>query len=446
MPPRSRASKRGPKRPAYIDASLADLELVRVEDVQVDPNNPRIHDDRNLDAIAESISRYGLQTPIVIDASGTLRKGHGTLAAMRRLGYELVAVVRSSLDGTIARAYGVADNRTSDLSAFDPDRLQAEVNAILADKGTPLELATMGFTTGEYLSLLNAEDSFVPKTPTNDPDAIVPPDETGDPITKPGEVIEVGHHRILCGDCTDAASFEKLLAGEEARMLWTDPPWNVAIGQDNNPRHRRRAGLENDDMDADKFNEFLARFVNCGPPRVTGDIYIVLGWPGISELDRILRSAGYHWSATIEWVKSSFALGRGNYHRRHEPIWYGWKTRSSFNGDRNLDDVWEVRRPSRSADHPTMKPVALVEKAILNSSKPGDAVIDCFLGGGSALVACEMTQRRCMGIEISPRFCDSIVRRYIDTFGADSVSKSLAKRYARTTPRPKRKAKTKRRT
>jgi len=221
-----------------------------------------------------------------------------------------------------------------------------------------------------------------------------------------GQLWQLGEHKLICGDCTDKAVVDRMMGGEKARMIFTDPPWNVAIGKDSNPRHRQRDGLENDDMSEEDFSAFISSFVSSFILANDGDLYCVLGaaeWP---TLDRNLRDAGYHWSATIIWVKDLFVLGRSKYHRRYEPIWYGWHTanKSSFGDARNLDDVWEIPRPRVSKEHPTMKPVELVEKAVTNSSQLEDAVFDPFLGSGTTLIACERLGRKCRAVEISPAY------------------------------------------
>jgi DNA modification methylase len=197
-------------------------------------------------------------------------------------------------------------------------------------------------------------------------------------------------------------------------MLFTDPPWGVSIGQDSNPRHRQRDGLANDDLPPEQFQAFLTGFVNAVAPYITGDVYCVLGaseWP---RLDSTLRSCGFHWSATVIWVKDEFVLGRSKFHRRYEPVWYGWRERnkSSFRGRRDVDDVWQIPRPKRSEEHPTMKPVELPLRAIHNSSVTGDTVLDVFGGSGSTLIAAEQAERKACLMEIDPKYCDVIVRRW----------------------------------
>ena len=209
------------------------------------------------------------------------------------------------------------------------------------------------------------------------------------------------------------ADVERLMNGNKAIMCFTDPPWNVAIGMDSNPRHRQREGLINDKLEPQQFKQFIVGFAKNLALVCTGDVYCVLGaseWP---TLDASLREVGFHWSATVIWVKDQFVLGRSKYHRRYEPIWYGWlsKGKSSYSGDRAQDDVWEIPRPKVSEEHPTMKPVELVANAIKNSSQSGDIVIDLFGGSGSTLIAAEQLNRICHTMELDPKYVDVIVKR-----------------------------------
>ena len=245
-----------------------------------------------------------------------------------------------------------------------------------------------------------------------DPDDVPAPRKK--PMTKRGDLWTLGDHRLLCGDAACPDDVKRLMAGKKARMCFTDPPWNVAIGKDSNPRHRQREGLVNDDLDDGTFAEILSGFAKTMKSAVSGDVYCVLGasqWP---MLDRCLRAEGYHWSATVIWVKDVFVLGRSKYHRRYEPIWYGWHTagKSSFVADRSQDDVWEIPRPKRSDQHPTMKPVELVARAISNSSRSGDIILDPFVGSGTAVIACEQLARGCRAMEIDPKYCDVTIRRW----------------------------------
>lgn len=245
-----------------------------------------------------------------------------------------------------------------------------------------------------------------------DPDDV--PEVPKEATVKLGEMYALGVHRLLCGDATDVTSYDRLLGSERADMAFTDPPWNVGIGQDSNPRHRQRQGLINHSLPAEAFARLLTGFAGHLRARVTGDVYCILGaseWP---TLDRSLREAGFHWSATIIWSKDQFVLGRSNYHRRYEPLWYGWPDDgpSSYVGGRAQDDVWEIPRPRRSEVHPTMKPVELVARAITNSSVSGQIVLDPFIGSGSTLIAAEQAGRRGFGMELDPRYAQVAIERW----------------------------------
>ena len=209
-------------------------------------------------------------------------------------------------------------------------------------------------------------------------------------------------------------------------MVITDPPWNVAIGLDSNPRHRQREGLVNDNLGINFF-EFLEKTARSIKDFNKGDTYCVMGcaeWPNIHKA---LTDAGLHWSSTIIWAKDIFVLGRSNYHRQYEPIWYGWKDKSTYKADRKQTDLWQFKRPRISDEHPTMKPVELLEKMIINSSVEQDIVLDLFLGSGSTLVAAQKTNRVCYGTEIDPHYCDVIVQRYVDYTGNEEVVKNQEK-------------------
>lgn len=385
------------------------IETVPIDSVHQDAQNARLHNDRNLDAIAASLAKFGQQRPIVVDASGTIAAGNGTWQAAKRLGWETIQIVRTELVGNALTAYKIADNRTCDLSEFDNGVLADLLVALRADDAALPDAA--GFLPGEIVELL-ASSSAGEKSVGNCDQDEVP--ATTESITKRGDIWCLGEHRLLCGDSTSADDIGRLMGANKAAMMFTDPPWNLAIGQDSNPRHRQRQGLENDNLPPQEFKEFLRGFLAVVGPYVSGDVYVVLGaaeWP---TLDTALREQDYHWSATIIWAKDAFVLGRSKYHRRYEPIWYGWKAqgRSSFAGRRDLDDVWEIPRPRRSEEHPTMKPVELVRRAIVNSSAYGDIVLDPFGGSGTTIIAAEQSGRRARLIEISPYYCDVIVRRF----------------------------------
>lgn len=288
------------------------------------------------------------------------------------------------------------------------------------------EIDTLGFDDKEISRLLDSVSG------TNvggaDEDDVTPPET---PETAVGDLIELGRHRLICGDATDTNVLLRLMKGDSERpkMAFTDPPWNVEIGGDNNPRHRQRPLLQNDGLSQKDFDAFLKKTSVVLAELVAGDIYVVMGseqWPTI---DAALRSAGFHWSGTIVWAKDIFVLGRSNYHTQYEPIWYGWpkKAKSSFNGDRGQSNLWQIDRPRKSEEHASMKPIELVERTIKNSSERGDIVLDLFGGSGTTLLAAEANDRACRMAEIEPGFADVIVRRWEKMTGAKAIRQGPVK-------------------
>ncbi len=388
------------------------VELRRLEDIRPYEGNPR-QNDAAVDAVAHSIREFGFRVPIVVDAEGVIICGHTRWKAAQKLGLERAPVhVATDLSPEKVKAYRIADNRAAELSDWDLDLLPIELTEL---QGMDIDLESLGFKPAELEKLLGA--GTYGNEGLTDPNEVPEPPE--EPVAQPGDLWILGGHRLLCGDATQADTYDRLLEGERAGMMFTDPPWNVAIGQDSNPRHRQREGLANDALDGDDFEAFLESFIAAAGPHVTGDIYCVLADREMPRLCRLMDAHGYHLSGTIVWVKDSFVLTRCNYHRRYEPIWYGWhgKSKSSFCGRRDLDDVWEVPRPKRSEEHPTMKPVDLVVRALVNSSGPEGLVLEPFCGSGSTLIACEKTGRRCRAVELEPRYIDVIVRRWEEFTG-----------------------------
>jgi DNA modification methylase len=380
------------------------VELKHISDLQPYEHNPRVNDPA-VEAVARSIREFGWRVPVVIDQNNTVIAGHTRLKAARSIGIEQIPVhVASDLTEAQARAFRLADNATGAIAAWDRALLPLELRGL---QDMDFDLSLLGFNEQELARLLSTE----PQAGLTDPDEVP---ASAEAVTRAGDIWILGEHRLLCGDATKRDDVERLLDGDQVTMCFTDPPWNVAIGEDSNPRHRQRTGLKNDNLSPEEFEAFLSSFIAAMQPSLEGDLYCVLGaseWP---TLDHALRSHGYHWSATIVWVKDLFVLGRSKYHRRYEPIWYGWheKGKSSFAGARDQDDVWCVDRPRRSEEHPTMKPVGLVAKAISNSSVAGDVVFDPFGGSGTTLIAAHQLDRRARLIEIDPGFCDVIVRRW----------------------------------
>jgi DNA modification methylase len=349
--------------------------------------------------LERSLEKLGAGRSILTDRAGNIIAGNKTFAAARDRevivvpsdGSKLVVVQRTDLeiDSPKARELAIADNRIAEVDL--------EWDAAALEKLTEIDLREF-WTDAELRRLFDSDsDIDAPEPRIDQAEALAKKWKTA-----PEQLWNVGPHKIFCGDSTQHASWD----GRIYQLCFTDPPWNVAIGGDSNPRHRQRQLLENDSQPAASFQKFLNAFLENLGQFLAGDLYCVLAtreWP---TLDAAIRSAGFHWSTVIVWVKDSFVLGRSQYHHRFEPIWYGWpeKGKSSFCGGRDIDDVWEIPRPKQSEEHPTMKPVELAVRAIRNSSERGGLVVDPFLGAGSTMAAAHRLQRICYGIEIDPKY------------------------------------------
>lgn len=384
-------------------------ELIPIDSLVPYPGNARTHSAEQIEMLRASLREFGFVSPVLVDGERNIIAGHGRVMAAKDEGMtEVPCVYVDGLTDEQRRAYIIADNRLAEHAGWDVEMLKLELE----------ELEIAGFdislTGWSDIDDLDSEWPDIRKTEDDGFDSDAALEETKEPFTKRGWIWQLGQHRLMCGDSTVPEDMRRLFDGSVARMCITDPPWNVAIGLDNNPVHRQREGLINDNLSSDDFKAFLDGFVRTVAPYLDGDMYCCLGaseWP---RLDVAMRDNGFHWSGTIIWVKDTFVMGRSNYHRRYEPIWYGWKSgkTSSFNGERNLDDVWEFKRPRVSEEHPTMKPIELWGEAILNSSKPGDVIVDPFGGSGTAIIAAEQLGRKALSMELDPKYCDVIVKRW----------------------------------
>lgn len=365
--------------------------------------NPRSIEKKDFERLVAQIKKHGVYKPLIVNQDGIIVGGNMRFKALQYLEVSEVWVsIVQTKDEAEMLEIALSDNDRA--GSYDEEALAEMVSLYDIDQ----ELYTID--TGKMLSIADVKNKYGP-----DPEEDEAPDVAEGPAeSKLGEIYELGQHRLMCGDATSGEDVDKLMAGQRAHMVFTDPPWNVAIGLDSNPRHRQRKGLDNDNLSPEKFSAFVDGFIKQYVKYCAGDLYCVLGaaeWP---TLDQQLRNNGFHWSASIIWVKDTFVLGRSKYHRRYEPIWYGWHKDgiSSFNGRRDIDDVWEFPRPKRSDVHPTMKPIKLCAEAINNSSKPGEIVLDLFGGSGSTLIAAEETGRSCYMMELDPAYCDVIRKRY----------------------------------
>lgn len=385
-----------------MNKSDLSVEFVPSESLQLDPGNARKHGRKNLDAIKASLSQFGQRRPLIVMPDMTVIAGNGTLEAIRDLGWGEVAVTVVPSDWTAdqARAYAIADNRTAELADWD--------NEVLLASLSELELAgwnldVIGWDTSDLAKLdgsVNVIEDEAPEPPA-------------DPVSKPGDLWQMGAHRLLVGDARE--SFEALMQGEKASFVFTDPPWNVNYGAKKHPQYKQRTIMN--DNQGSAFAGFCESFaLQLEANSLPGaPIYLVMSaqeWPVIHKA---LSDAHFHWSSTIIWAKDQLVLSRKDYHTQYEPIWYGWNAgakRLVSVANRKQSDLWQIPRPKQSELHPTMKPVELVARCIQNSTKPGSLVLDPFAGSGTTVIAAEQTNRTALCVEMDPAYADVTVQRW----------------------------------
>lgn len=382
--------------------------------------NARTHSDDQVAQIAASIAEFGFTNPILAGSDGVIVAGHGRLAAAQKLGLDVVpVVVLDHLSPTQRRALVIADNRIAENAGWDDAMLRIEIAALQDDD---FDLSLTGFD-ADALAELMAGDESDGQGQTDD-DAMPEIPET--PVSRPGDVWLLGGHRLLCGDSTVADSYDRLLDGAPVDMVFTDPPYNVnyANSAKDKMRGKDRAIL-NDNL-GDGFYDFLLAALTPTIAHCRGGIYVAMSSSELDVLQAAFRAAGGKWSTFIIWAKNTFTLGRADYQRQYEPILYGWPegAQRHWCGDRDQGDVWNIRKPQKNDLHPTMKPVELVERAIRNSSRPGNVVLDPFGGSGTTLIAAEKSGRLARLIELDPKYVDVIVRRWQGWTGKQATRES----------------------
>jgi DNA modification methylase len=362
-------------------------------------NNSRTHSDEQIAQIAGSIKEFGWTNPILVDGANGIIAGHGRLLAARKLGYKDVPTIElADLTETQKKAYIIADNRLALNAGWDNEMLTIELNNLLAD-GFALEL--LGFDAKELDALLEPE---VVEGLT-DEDAV--PDVPEEPTTKLGDIYQLGNHRLMCGDSTSVDAVETLLQGQRADMVFTDPPYNVAF----NGRSGKFDVIKNDNLPDDQFVQFIQDWLQTFEAFRPNSYYICCNWAFYGILQNALKP-----KACIVWAKNVFGLGRG-YRHQHEFIVFDGLIDPSI---KNESDLWNIAKDSKYV-HPTQKPVAISERAIKNSSKPKNIVLDYFGGSGSTLIACEKQNRYARLMELDPKYCDVIVKRWEDFTGKKAV-------------------------
>lgn len=376
--------------------------------------NPRTHSDVQVAQIAASIREFGWTNPVLVDGDSGIIAGHGRVLAARKLGLEQVPVIElAHMSDAQKRAYVLADNQLALNAGWDDELLRLEL-ADLSELG--FDLGLIGFGEGELERLLAGEKAGL----TEDDEAPALPEQA---ITRPGDLWVLGDHRLLCGDATVMADVERVLDGQLADMTFTDPPYNVDYA--NSPKDKLRGKhrpIMNDNLGSG-FESFLQDACANILSVAKGAVYVCMSSSELHTLQRAFTAAGGKWSTFVIWAKHTFTLGRADYQRQYEPILYGWPAGHDryWCGARDQGDVWFVDKPARNDLHPTMKPVALVERAVRNSSKSRDIVLDPFGGSGSTMIACEKTGRQARLIELDPRYCDVVVQRWQEWTGGTAA-------------------------
>jgi DNA modification methylase len=367
--------------------------------------NPRTHSDAQVAQIAASIAEFGFNNPILVDTKAGIIAGHGRLLAARKLGLtEVPVIVLDHLSEAQKRAYIIADNQLALNAGWDEELLRAELAALQQED---FDVSVIGFEDEELARLLAAQDATEGLT---DEDAVPPLPQT--PTSIPGDFWILGNHKLLVGDATMPTDVERLMAGDAADLIFTDPPFNV----DYEGYTKDRLKIKGDRMTPAEFRQFLeAAFRSCqAAVKVGASLYVCHSSSRQREFQDALEASGLEVRCQIIWAKNTFAWGFGRYKFQHEPLFYCHVAgeKDAWYGNKSQSTLWEEKKPAANRLHPTMKPVELIERALLNSSKAGDIVADLFGGSGSTLIACERRNRKARLMELDPKYADCIVQRW----------------------------------
>lgn len=406
-------------------ARVGALERWPLDRLRPCPDNPRTHPPEQIEKLMASIRAFGWLNPVLADPTGEIIAGEARWLAGVRLGLEdCPVVILQGLSPLEQAAYRLADNRIAEDAGWDEDKLQSVIREL--DASAEVDLAALGWTAAEIDALL--AEAEAPKRRQRDPDEA--PELPAEPVTQLGDIWELGPHRLVCGDSTDPATLQALLGQrmasmtvadvEQAELIFTDPPYGMSY------KGKTHGGIKGDDARGDELRSLVGGALQqaVANARKGSAVYVCLTWRTYGEFVDALSAAGLQVNACIVWDKGRIGPGAMHYRPQHEFMFYCRGER--WFGGRGEGDVWLFPRDNaRDYVHPTQKPVALIERAIENSSRRGDVVLDVFAGSGSTLIACERLQRLARLVELDPRYCDAIVERWKRITGRSPVLRRL---------------------
>lgn len=384
----------------------SNMKMVKIDDLVPYANNARTHSKEQINKLRGSLREFGFINPVIIDANNGVLAGHGRLEAARAEGItEVPCVLVDHLTEAQKKAYILADNRYAEDAGWDEEMLRIEIEAL---QGEDFDLMLTGFEEQEIADL------FAVDTDVKEDDFDVDEELKKPVFSKQGDIWTLGRHRLICGDSTKEETYTLLMEGKKANLVVTDPPYNVD--------YEGSAGkIKNDNLSGEAFYNFLlAAFTNIEKVMAAdASIYVFHADTEGLNFRKAFDEAGFYLSGCCIWKKPSLVLGRSPYQWIHEPVLFGWKKKGKhqwYTG-RKETTVWEFEKTKKNSDHPTMKPVPLLAYPIKNSSMSNTIVLDAFGGSGSTMMACEQTDRSCYSIELDEKYCDVIVKRYIEAAG-----------------------------
>ena len=405
--------------------------------------NPR-KNDSVVDRMVSAIEEFGFRIPVLAKSDGKVIDGHLRIKAAKKLGMkDIPVIITDDMTDAQIKAFRLLANRSVNWAQWDNDLLKLELEELI---GMDFNLELTGFDSSEIDSILKYNEGLT------DPDDV--PELNENPLSKPGDIWLLGDHRIMCGNSRIMSDVAKLMNGRKAEMVFTDPPYNVDYsgGMSGDGHQHKRSKIANDKMSSESFYEFLYDCISNMMSFTSGAFYICMSSSELHNLWKAFTDAGGHWQTYCIWAKHAFTLSRSDYQHQFEPIlyglseeeahkiesdnndmdslpiMYGWNKHDWYGG-RKQGDVWMFDKPSKSKEHPTMKPVGLCIKAIGNSSRREQIVLDLFGGSGSTLIACEQINRICYMMEFERKYCDVIINRWQNFTGLNAILESSGKTY-----------------